>query len=57
MRRARIAANRAFTETITIPEEQGNGHGVAAEVTPGPDHGPDAASLFPGTAPETSQVK
>jgi hypothetical protein len=33
---ARIAANRAFTETITVPEEQGNGHGVAAEARPGP---------------------
>jgi ubiquinol-cytochrome c reductase cytochrome b subunit len=57
MRHARIAANRAFTETITIPAEQGNGHGVAAEVGPGPDHGPDATSVFSGTAPETGQLK
>ncbi len=29
MGRAQITANRAFTETIMVPEEQGNGHGAA----------------------------
>ncbi|MDX6344683.1 MAG: ubiquinol-cytochrome c reductase cytochrome b subunit [Trebonia sp.] len=37
--RARLLANRAFTETVAIPEGHGDGHGPAHEALEGNGHG------------------